>query len=133
MRFRTPDGAAFDVPDTLLWATAPPTARASGRAFTLPGGPFEIQVVPMAHVEPPQRIGDIEHFNPRRTAAILLGMAAGDDLPPVRVAAFPGERYPFRVRDGFHRFHLSIVCGYACLPIALDPWNEPWMWRTTAA
>ena len=112
MKFLTPAGVAFDVPEGLILAALTPCARLAWTAYVhAPGGPLEIRIVPIADVEPPERLGDIEHFNPGRTARILLGMAAGDPLPPVRVCAFPGERYPYRVRDGFHRFRLFHHAG----------------------
>jgi len=35
--------------------------------------------------------------------------------------------YRYRVRDGFHRYHIALACGFTCLPVALDPFAEEWM------
>lgn len=130
MLFITPAGDAFDVPDELIWACAAPIRAPRQAAYEhVPDGSLETRVVPIPLVKAPQRLGDIVHFNPGRTIHILTGMISGDPLPPVRVVEFPGEAYQYRVRDGFHRYHLSLVCGFSELPVALDPWNEPWMWR----
>lgn len=130
MWFRTPAGDPFEVPDELLWSNAPPCEAAPRSAYEHTNSEqMETRVVPIGLVKPPRRLGDIERFSPDRTTRVLLGMAAGDPLPPVRVVELPGDAYPYRVRDGFHRYHLSLVCGYAELPVAIDPWNEPWMWR----
>lgn len=95
----------------------------------VPLEPFEVRLVALTEVEPPERLGDVVRFRPDRTRHILVGMACGDPLPPVRVVEMPVDSYNYRVRDGFHRFYLSIVCGFTHLPIAVDPWNEEWMWR----
>lgn len=130
MQFRTPAGDGFDVPDDLLWACAAPIRAMPRTVYEYaPSELLETRVVPIALVRPPQRLGDIVHFKPDRTIHILTGMIAGDPLPPVHVVEFPGDAYPYRVRDGFHRYHLSLVCGFSELPLAVDPWNEPWMWR----
>jgi hypothetical protein len=63
-----------------------------------------------------------------RAAAILAGIAQGLSLPPVEVDEPPGtpaRRY--RLRDGFHRYHLSLVLGFSHIPVAVRPyfdWND---------
>ncbi|WP_157475071.1 hypothetical protein [Lysobacter sp. Root494] len=63
-----------------------------------------------------------------RAMAILAAIRKGDALPPVEIDEPPdatGRRY--RLRNGFHRYHLSAALGFSHVPVVLRPyfsWND---------
>lgn len=84
-----------------------------------------VQLVPLAAISPPFRDGKKVWFRDDNTVlSLLLAMKNKDPLPPISVWN-KGEKLStfYSVRDGFHRFYLSIVMGYNFIPIRLDDWD----------
>lgn len=126
---QTPAGTDFEVPDAWLREVGADLLRRT--AFTYRHGPskdgFEVQVVDLRDVRPPVRAPGVAGLDLARSRAILRGFAAGEPVEPVEVVDLPDGAYRYRVRDGFHRYHLAIAWGFTHLPVAINPWAEHWM------
>jgi hypothetical protein len=82
-------------------------------------------IAPFNEVIPPLRDGDKIWFRDRETVIQLLSMMrTGLLLPPIEVWSKEkkcSER--FVVRDGFHRFYLSVAIGYTELPVRINDFD----------
>jgi hypothetical protein len=85
----------------------------------------EAQLVPLLEILPPPRNSatpkDWRGFDRVRLVSVLKGIVAGAEIEPVPVRAIPEDEfapqpYRFRVVNGFHRYHASIIAGFPCLP-----------------
>jgi len=81
-------------------------------------------VVPLSEVNPPARNPGVRGVDPEPAASILGAIQRGEPLPPIEVHEPPGIEAPYRyeVRDGFHRFHLSVGLGFSHLPVMVKPY-----------
>jgi hypothetical protein len=99
--------------------------RPETRAFCASVEPgFENAVVSRELVQPPLRNPGVIGLVHLRAQFILEAIRSGAPLPPIEVDAAPDlpEPYRYRVRDGFHRFHLSGALGYTHLPVVIKPY-----------
>lgn len=54
-----------------------------------------------------------------RTVSILKAIQSGIPLPPIRVVDLTGDsKYRFKLVEGCHRFHCSIIAGFMKIPAA---------------
>ena len=82
-------------------------------------------IVPFNEVVPPLRDGDTIWFRNRETVVQLLSIMRDDvELPPIEVWS-KGKKYSGRyvVRDGFHRFYLSVAIGYTEIPVRINDFD----------
>jgi hypothetical protein len=80
-----------------------------------------VRTVPIAEVRPPERSAGIIGLHKNRLAPILLAFTTGRcavPAVPVRELA-DGDRYPYEVLDGYHRYYASIAAGYTRLPVLI--------------
>lgn len=84
---------------------------------------FENAVVSIALIQPPVRDPNIPNFTQARALSVLEAIRRGVPLPPVEVDVPPHAlgAHTYRLRDGFHRFHLSAVLGFTHLPVVIKP------------
>jgi len=55
----------------------------------------------------------------------MRAMVTAEALPPLEVHQKPSARTGrLSVRDGYHRYFLSIALGYKCLPVSLRPYFD---------
>lgn len=89
-----------------------------------PAEPLRNRLVPLSLVLPPPRNSGVAGINPDRALAVLRAISSGEPLPPVEVDEPPDIQTPYRyrVRDGFHRFHLSAALGFSHLPVVIKPY-----------
>jgi len=81
--------------------------------------------IPIDLVRPPKRNPGVERLNRERSISILKAFATGAPLPAIEVDEPPSlEGYRYRVRDGYHRFHLSVAVGYSRLPVSVLPYFD---------
>lgn len=82
-------------------------------------------VVSIEEIEPPLRNGGKVWFRDRDTVVQLLkGMRDCDKLPPIQVWSKEKKCSTLHVvRDGFHRFYLSIAIGYSEIPIEVQDFD----------
>lgn len=82
-------------------------------------------VMPIQDVEPPLRDGGKIWFRDRDTVIqILDGMRSGAELPPIQVwSREKTNSSRYIVRDGLHRFYLSIAVGFTAIPVGIDDFD----------
>jgi hypothetical protein len=114
---------SFEIPDAWL--------EAAGVTGFKPGAPsfnassideWPTSVVALSGVEAPLRDPGVQWFHEERMISILSGMVTGKVLPPVQADEPLGMcTFPYRVKDGFHRFYASAALGFQSLPVSLRP------------
>jgi len=84
-----------------------------------------VQLVSLTNISPPLRYDNKVWFRDNDTVLkLLLAMKNKDPLPPITVWSLGKKLSNFiSVRDGFHRFYLSIAMGYTHIPIIINDWD----------
>lgn len=87
---------------------------------------FEIELVPISLIQPPSRTAGVPTLVPERSRTILEAIRLNQALPPIEVDTPPELPRPFqyRVRDGFHRFHLSVGLRFTHVPAVIKPYFD---------
>jgi hypothetical protein len=120
MKFRTPAGMSFEIPDE-WWACADMDKFSKGPNLFYPcmPGSQKVDIVPLAEIEPPQRGNGIPPFKKYKLLPILFGFQSPESpLPPVEVLRKETfAQYRFKVFNGYHRYYASIAVGYPSLPV----------------
>jgi hypothetical protein len=129
MLCKIPTGETFEVPDAWMREVGQDLVRRTDFAYRHGSSSlgFDVRVVHLSQVRPPVREAGVVALDPERARSILRGFAAGDAVEPVEVVDLTDGAFRYRVRNGFHRYHLSIAWGFSHLPVALNPWAEDWM------
>ncbi len=85
---------------------------------------FENVIVAREFVQPPTRNPGVNGIVTQRAQEMLKAIRSGTQLPPIEVDAAPDlpAPYRYRVRDGFHRYHLACGLGYTHLPVVIKPY-----------
>ena len=75
-------------------------------------------------MKPPARSPGVRSIDAERAASILGAIQRGEPLSPIEVHVPNRIAAPYRyeVRDGFHRFHLSVGLGLSLLPVMVKPY-----------
>jgi hypothetical protein len=84
-------------------------------------------IVALRSIEPPRRKGmNAPHFDVPRLRRLAQGLVAGHRIPPIEVTPKSSVgAYPYRVRNGFHRYHLCIELGFTKIPVVeIEPLDE---------
>jgi hypothetical protein len=122
MQFKTPAGIAFDIPDE-WWACADMDKFSRGGSQFYPcwPGSQDVQIVPLAEVEPPTRDAGIPPFKKYKLIPVLFGFQSPESsLPPVPVLLKESPHpYRYKVYNGYHRYYASVAAGYQSLPVVL--------------
>ena len=122
MRFRAAhEQIEFEIPD--------PWWRAAGFSAHTPAyassscTQWPTTIVPVSDVEAPRRDLGVVGLHEDRTLSLLQAFRSGVSIPPLEVHVAPGQT-KYRVRDGFHRYYLSIACGFSMLPVSVRPYFD---------
>ncbi|MET4214486.1 hypothetical protein ABIB95_009345 [Bradyrhizobium sp. LA2.1] len=79
-----------------------------------------MDVVPLAHVEPPQRNPGVPMLKKLKLVPVLFAFLSPEcALPPVEVYRATSGPYRFTLHNGFHRFYGSVAAGYTHLPVLI--------------
>ncbi len=82
------------------------------------------EVVPVEEIEPPSRNGDFWFRNAESVIEVLRKIRTGEELEPLEVWSKEKKRSErYHVKDGFHRFYLSVAAGYPKLPIKVNDFD----------
>jgi hypothetical protein len=67
----------------------------------------------------------IAPFNLPRLRSLASGIFRRDAIPPIEISS-PArkEGYLYRVRNGFHRFHLCLEFGLTTIPTVIIDFDE---------
>lgn len=109
---------AFDVPDEWWQETGMTgfTPRASSyRPAVRPGQDYTL--VPIAQFDPPRRTPPYPLIFRTQSLAILRGFATDAAIPPVTAEKLSTGPYSVMLREGFHRFYLSVAAGFTHMPV----------------
>jgi len=131
MTFTTPSGNKFEIADD-WWRFADMEGFSSGGRRCYPVGQQTtgVDLVQLSDVEPPSRNAGIEPFKKYKMTSLLLALSSPEcAIPPVDVIRLPaGERYRFKVVNGFHRYYLSAALEFPMLPVREFPSTVPGHW-----
>lgn len=117
MIFRTPGGVAFEIPDE-WWTFAEMPGFKPGRDY-YPYDPKakDVQIIPLAEIEPLQRSPGTPLFEKCRLVPILFAFQSRFcALPPVELHPKKSGPFRYRIANGCHRYYGSIAAGYTHLP-----------------
>jgi hypothetical protein len=128
MRFRHPfEPVEFEVPDSWITAAGARSFFPSEPAFHATTNPDWPTVnLYLADIEPPRRDDGVAGLREERSVSIMRAMVHRSALPPLEVHRRPGAAERVLVRDGYHRYYLSIALGFTMLPVSIRPyfdWN----------
>ncbi|WBU27618.1 hypothetical protein OOZ54_13165 [Rhodopseudomonas palustris] len=108
------------IPQSWIWEARLGVFRPSTKAF-LCDEPHTL--VPMECIVPPKRNEGVEldedGFGKARAMWILARIYNAEPIPPIRLA----PNVPHDVRDGFHRFYISLALGYSHIPADVETWT----------
>ncbi|MFZ6655372.1 hypothetical protein [Undibacterium sp. TJN19] len=79
------------------------------------------KVVAISQVAAPRRDPGVEGLREKRTIAILQAITSGVALPALEVY-FESNSNCMAVRDGFHRYYISIALGFSMVPVSVRPY-----------
>jgi hypothetical protein len=83
------------------------------------------KIVPINEIEPPLRDNGKRWFRDREAVVyILQKIRIGEEIEPIEVWSKEKKNSTkYVVRDGFHRFYLSVALGYREIPIKLNDFD----------
>ena len=125
MHFHLPvEDVEFEIPD-VWWneASADKHEKAAEAFAALSDTQWPTVLVPIGDVIAPRRDPGIEGLRRERTIAVLRAVIEGTPLPPLEVHRPPGS-LRLVVRDGFHRYFVSVALGYSLLPVSIRPYFD---------
>lgn len=124
MKIILPNIDAFELPDEWLRDSAMSSFVPNSRYY-----PVNLSactcVVPIGQIEPPMRDNGERWFRNRDSViALLKRMRDGGEIDPIEVWSKEKKTSTsYIVRDGFHRFYLSVALGYSEIPIKINDFD----------
>lgn len=84
-----------------------------------------IELILISSILPPERNIDKANLDRVRAADICCGIAGQDFIPAIDVTR-SGSVYRYQLRNGYHRYHISIAAGFTKIPAVVhDDWFLP--------
>lgn len=125
MRFRHPaEDIEFDIPDPWwIEANAHLFERSAPSFAASMDAEWPTVLVSIENVTAPRRNAGIEGLQRERTISILQAIVAGTEVAPLEVHK-PPQSNCLAVRDGFHRYFISIAFGFPMLPVSIRPYFD---------
>ena len=114
----THDAVTFEIPDEWLrqFDLAAPV-RLTEHFISGPSA----TILDIDSIRSPVRNPGVRWFDEGRMLDILKGIATSHPLPPIELVETRGERLPYRVHDGLHRYYASIAVGFRQVPVRVVP------------
>lgn len=82
------------------------------------------EIVPFGEIEPPLRDNGFWFRNRESVINVLIKIRSGEKLDPIEVwSRTKTNSKKYIVKDGFHRFYLSIAAGYTKLPVKINDFD----------
>lgn len=122
MRFRHPtENIEFEIPDPWWVEAKAHLFERSSNSFAASSDPeWPTQLLSIQNVAAPQRDAGTEGLRKERTISLIQAIVSGRELPPLEVHQPPlSER--LAVRDGFHRYFISVALSFPMLPVSVRP------------
>lgn len=125
MVFRHPsEDIEFEIPNAWLRRANTASFQRTAESFATTSTPEWPTVhVSIEAVLAPARDSGVEGLREERTVSILQAVVAGVPIPPLEVHQ-PPHSNRLVVRDGFHRYFISIALGYPMLPVSIRPYFD---------
>ena len=89
----------------------------------LPDATWPVTVVPIPEVAAPVRNPGVVGLHRDRTVSLLRAITSNHPLPPIPVDRPPGQTR-YRLRDGYHRYYISVALGFSHVPVSERPYFE---------
>lgn len=125
MRFRHPiDSIEFDIPDSWWMEAKAHLFSRSASSFAATSNPdWPTELVPIENVTAPQRLPGTVGLHKERTISLIQAITSGCAVPPLEVY-FPPQTVRLAVRDGYHRYLISVALGFTMLPVSIRPYFD---------
>ena len=114
----------FEIPDAWLEEAGADIYKLTLDSYKYPTDSVN-PVVLMAfdQLQAPEREENVTWFIKDRMVSLLKGAVSECAIPPVEVHLKSNEN-TYRLRDGFHRFYMSIALGFSKLPVVVKPYFD---------
>ena len=124
----SPQSVEFEIPDEWLEVTGANKFKPNEPAYeTSSDDDYPTEIMSFSKLQAPIRNPSVTGFVKERMISLIECILAGKALPPVEVHLKPDES-TYKVKDGYHRFYLSVALGFHSLPVSVRPYfdiNEP--------
>jgi hypothetical protein len=127
MKFLTPRGVSFEIPDD-WWHFAEMESFVSSDGgfypYCQPKCGSVVEVVSLGDVEPLRRTRGTALFKKYKMMPVLFAFASPEcALPPVELNPASSQNpYRYKLHNGCHRYYGSIAAGYTKLPaVVFEP------------
>jgi hypothetical protein len=124
MKYKVPGSERhFEIPDEWWKSAGMSDFSPKGDHYTLSSSAI-FEVVSVEEIEPPTRNGDFWFRNAESVIEVLRKIRTGEELDPLEVWSKEKKRSKrYHVKDGFHRFYLSVAVGYPKIPIKVNDFD----------
>lgn len=114
----------FEIPDEWLNETGANNFKPVSAAYcaTL-NEEYPTELKPIIELQAPIRNEGVAWFKKDRMVSLINGVLNGEAIPPIEAHLKPGEN-KLRVKDGFHRFYMSVALGFEKIPVSLRPYYD---------
>ena len=116
MRYVSHDSVEFEIPDVWLVQSGLIGASLADDHFVSDEAET---VLDIPQVSSPVRGPGVRWFDEDRMLKILAAFVSNQSLPPVDVDQPSQGRFPYRVRDGLHRYYASVAAGFRGIPVRI--------------
>lgn len=125
MFFRHPSEVIeFEIPNAWLRSANAESFQRTAEFFSATSDPKWPTVhVSIEKVVAPARDPSVEGLREERTVSILRAVVSGVAIPPLEVHQ-PPQSDRLVVRDGFHRYFISVALGFPMLPVSIRPYFD---------
>lgn len=98
-----------------------PFSKAGGHYKYLKNDAREVFIVKISDIDPSIRGEGVPIFKEEKAKDILRDLKHDNPLHPIEVEKVNEGKYKFKLYDGCHRLHLSIIVGFDSIPAVLAP------------
>jgi hypothetical protein len=121
MRYVTHDSVQFEIPEEWLVRSGLSGVSFVMDQFVSDGAEAVINI---REISSPVRKPGVTWFHMDRMLPILKGIALSRSIPAIDVDQPPDGPFPYRVRDGFHRYYASVLTGFRRIPVKILPYFD---------
>jgi hypothetical protein len=114
----------FEIPDEWLHEAGVYNYKPTSEAYEpLSNGERPTEIMSFNNLQAPIRDPGTTWFNKKRMVSLMKGVISGKAMPPVEVHLKPEEN-KYSVKNGFHRFYMSVALGFKALPVTVRPYFD---------
>ena len=127
MYYRHPtENIVFEIPDAWFHADRLSNFVHKESAFIATSNPdWPTVLLPVRDIQAPRRNVGVVGLHEDRTKSLLHAFLEGTPVPPLEVNKLHGQiAGQFSIRDGYHRYFVSIALGFTMLPVSIRPYFD---------